>query len=125
MCRLPAGCTRHVQHTLTGLWTQSDDGEEGGGGLEHVVAREVFGRRADGDVAFKDLQPDVCPFADGLEVDAAVDEGLGEVAAAGAEGVRADGDGSGNFVGFEELDSLGEEREIIRLCYLVFKKSYL
>lgn len=33
----------HVEYALVGLGTEGDDGEEGGGGLEDVVAGEVFG----------------------------------------------------------------------------------
>ena len=33
----------HIENTLVWLWGESNDGEEGGGGLEHVVAGEVLG----------------------------------------------------------------------------------
>ena len=70
------------------------------------MACEVFGGGTYGDGRFEDLETDVGPFADGFEVYAAVDEGLGEVAAAGAESVGADGHWTWDFVCFEELDCL-------------------
>jgi hypothetical protein len=70
------------------------------------VSGKVFGCGADGHGRFKDLQPDLGPLADGLELHAAVDERLCEVAAPRAERVRADGDGSRGLVGLEEGQSL-------------------
>lgn len=63
---------------------------------------EVLGRSADGHGGLEYLQTDLGPLADGLELDAAVDERLGEVAAPGAEGVGAERDGSRGLVGLEE-----------------------
>ena len=67
---------------------------------------EVFRRGTDWYATFEDLEADVGPFADGFEVYTAVDEGLGEIAAAGAESVGADGHWTWDFVCFEELDCL-------------------
>jgi len=39
----PAGGGSHVENALVGLWGEGNDGEEGGGGLEHVMAGEVLG----------------------------------------------------------------------------------
>ena len=74
---------------------------------------EVLGGGTDGDAALEHLQSDVGPLADGLEVHAAVDEGLRQVATTCAECIRADGDGTWDFVGLEELDGLrnGEKLE--------------
>ena len=38
-----SGSGSHIEHTLVGLWGEGNDGEEGGGSLEHVVAGEVLG----------------------------------------------------------------------------------
>lgn len=40
--RLAAGGGGHVEHALVGLRGEGDDGEEGGGGLEHVVTSKVL-----------------------------------------------------------------------------------
>ena len=104
--RLASGRTRHVEHALARLGAEGDDGEERRRGLQHVVACEVLRRGADGDRALEDLQTDVRPLADGLEVDAAVDEGLREVSPPCAEGVRADGDRSRDLVSLEKFDGL-------------------
>ena len=44
------------------------------------MAGEVLGRRADRYARLEHLQADVGPFADGLQVDAAVDQCLCEIA---------------------------------------------
>lgn len=67
---------------------------------------EVLGCSADGHVTLEHLQADVRPFADGLQVDAAVDEGLSKVSSASAESIGANGDRTRNLVRFEEFDSL-------------------
>ena len=104
--RLASGRTRHVEHALARLGAEGDDGEERRRGLQHVVACEVLRRGADGDRALEDLQTDVRPLADRLEVDATVDEGLCEVSPPCAEGVRADGDRSRDLVSLEKFDGL-------------------
>ena len=43
MGRFPSRSGSHIKNTLVGLWGESNDGEEGGGGLEHVVAGEILG----------------------------------------------------------------------------------
>lgn len=40
---LPPRSGSHIENTLVGLWRKGNDGEEGGGSLEHVVAGEVLG----------------------------------------------------------------------------------
>ena len=74
--------------------------------MEHVVTSEVFRGRADRHATVEHLQPDVCPLADGFEVDATVDEGLHEVAPPGAQRVCPNRYGSGHFVCVEKLDGL-------------------
>jgi len=39
----PSGGGGHIEYTLVGLWGKGNDGEEGGGSLEHVVAGKVLG----------------------------------------------------------------------------------
>ena len=70
------------------------------------MAGEILGRRADRYARLEHLQADVGPFADGLQVDAAVDQCLCEIAPPCAEGVRPDRYGSWYFVRLEELDCL-------------------
>ena len=41
--RFPPRSRSHIQNTLVQLRRERNDGEERGGGLEHVVAGEVFG----------------------------------------------------------------------------------
>ena len=105
---LATRCRCHVEHTLSRLGGQSNDREERGGGLQHVVTGEVFGGRTDRHATLEYLQANVCPFANGLEIDTTIDEGLREVAPPCAEGVRSDGDRSGNLIRLKELDRLAE-----------------
>ena len=44
MRSFPSGGGSHIEYTLVGLRGEGNDGEEGGSGLEHVVAGEVLGR---------------------------------------------------------------------------------
>lgn len=83
--------------------------------MEHIVSSKVFGSSADGYATLEHLQADIRPFANGLEVDAAVDEDLGEVASSRAEGIGTDGDGTRDFVGFEELDCLFDGEKVEEL----------
>ena len=71
-----------------------------------TYSRAVNDSYTDWDAALEDLQPDVGPFADGLQVHPAIDERLCEIASAGAKGVCADCNGPRHFVCFEELDCL-------------------
>lgn len=106
-----AGGGGHVEDALVGLGGERHGGEEGGGGLEDVFPGEVFGGGAEGDGGFEDLETDFRPGAYGLEDDAPVDEGGGEEAAGGAQGVGADDEGAGGFVGFEEGEGFGGGEE--------------
>jgi hypothetical protein len=56
--------------------------------------------------AFKDLQPDVGPLADGLKVDASVDERLREVSPSRPQRVRSYRDGAGHLVRVKEFGRL-------------------
>ena len=76
---------------------------------------KVFGSSTDGYATLEDLQADIRPLADRLEVHAAVDENLSEVASSRAEGVGTDGDGTRDFVGLEELDCLLNREEVEEL----------
>lgn len=42
MGRFPSRSGSHIENTLVGLWREGNDGEERGGGLEHVVTSEVL-----------------------------------------------------------------------------------
>ncbi|GKT57010.1 hypothetical protein ColTof3_04349 [Colletotrichum tofieldiae] len=112
---LSTGGGGHIQHALVLLRLEGHDGQERGRGLEDVVAGEVLGRRTEGHVALEDLQTDLGPLADGLEGDTTRDEGLGEVAAMGAEGVCPDDDGAGRLVGLEEGERLARGEQVEEL----------
>ena len=75
--------------------------------------RAVNDSYTDWDAALEDLQPDIGPFTDGLQVDAAVDECLREVAPPSAKGVCADSNGSRYLISFEELDGLRTIRSTV------------
>jgi len=36
----------HIEYTLVGLWGEGNDGEEGGGSLQHIVTGKVLGSGA-------------------------------------------------------------------------------
>jgi hypothetical protein len=42
MGSFPSRSGSHIEDTLVGLWREGNDGEERGGGLEHVVAGEIL-----------------------------------------------------------------------------------
>ena len=67
---------------------------------------EVFGGRTDRHATLKHLEANVCPFANGLEIDTTINEGLREVASPCAESIRSNGDWPGNFIRLEELNGL-------------------
>lgn len=53
------------------------------------------------------METDFAPSSlERLEVDSAVDEGLGEISSAGLESVDAKSEGTGGVGGVEELESL-------------------
>lgn len=113
--RLSSGSGGHVEDTLSGLRGKGHDGKEGGGGLKHVVTGEVLGGGTDGNGRLEDLESDLGPLSDGLEVDSSGDERLSKITSSCAEGVGSDGDGSGGLVGVEEGDGLGEGKELQEL----------
>ncbi len=86
--------------------------EEGGGALEHVVAREVLRGGADGYRRVVDDQAHFAPLVDGVEVDAAGDEGLRQVLAPRLERVGPDCQRPRVVVGLEELDGLGRRKQL-------------
>lgn len=63
-------------------------------------------RHTDGDSTFENLQAYIGPFTNGLEVDTAVNECLGEISPSRAQRICTNCHGPLNLVGFEELDSL-------------------
>lgn len=102
----PARGTRHVEDALALCRGEGHDRQEAASTLENVVAREVLWGGADRDGRVKDDEADLGPLAEGLEVHAAVDEGLGEVPTASLEGVCADDGGAWDFIGLEKLEGL-------------------
>ena len=124
----PSRGRSHIENTLVGLRGESNDRKKGGGGLEHVVAGEVFGRGACNGVrakirhvgtcevtyrnaTFENLKANVCPFTNRFKIDATVNQGLSEVSPPRPEGVGTNCYRSRDFIGFEELNSLREKRQ--------------
>ena len=70
----------HVEHALVGLRRECDDRQERGGGLEHVMACQVFGCSTNRYVTLEYLETNIGPLSDRLEVDTTVDECLCEIA---------------------------------------------
>jgi hypothetical protein len=70
------------------------------------VPCKVLGCGTDGDRGLEDLEAYVGPFASGFQVDAPGSQSIDEVTACGFEGVCADEDWAGDFVGFKEFDCL-------------------
>jgi hypothetical protein len=66
------------------------------------VSGEVLWGRTDGDGRLEHLQTDLGPFAEGLELNTTVHQGLGEVSSSCSQRVGSDGDGSRRLVGFEK-----------------------
>ena len=104
--RLSTRGRSHVQYTFLGLRSESDDGQEGRGGLQHVVTSEVFRSSSDRYAGLEDLKTDLGPLADRLEIDTSVDQRLSEITTTRSEGVGSDGHRSGSFVGFEKGERL-------------------
>jgi hypothetical protein len=75
------------------------------------VAGEVFRCSTNRNSTLEDLQADVCPLANGLEVDATVNQCLREISPASAKSVGTDSHRTRDFVSFEKLDSLFETIE--------------
>lgn len=117
VCGLASRSTSHVEHALAGLRSERNDGEERRGSLEHVVTRKVLWGSTDWYATLEDLQTNVRPLADGLEVHTAVDQSLREVPSASAQGVCSDSNWTGDFVGFEEFNGL-VKRRCQKLCQL-------
>ena len=89
-----SGGSSHIEDPLTGSGGEGEDGEEGASRLEHVVAGEVFLGGSDGDGGLVDLEADLGPISDRLQVDLPLHQGLGQVFPLGLEGVGSDGDWS-------------------------------
>jgi hypothetical protein len=102
VCRLASGGGSHIKDPLPRLRSERNDGKERRGRLKHVVTSEVLRGGTDGDSRLEHLEADLGPLADRLEVDTAVDERLGEIAAARTERVGPDGNGTRGLVGVEE-----------------------
>lgn len=74
------------------------------------MTSEVFWCGADGDATLENLQSNIGPFANGLQIDATVDEGLRQVATTRPKGVGPYCNGTRYLVSLEELDGLANER---------------
>lgn len=130
---LAAGGRGHVHDELSRLRVERHDREEGRGGLAHVVAGEVLRRARDGHLVLVDLEADLGPVAERVQVDTAVQEHLGQVAAARLERVGADDQRALRLVRLKELealagrehrqeaaDQLGQVAEV--LCHVVLQQ---
>ena len=70
------------------------------------MARQIFWSRANWNVALEDLESDVGPFSNRLQIHTSVDKSLGQITSACFQGIRPNCYRSRNFVRFEELDGL-------------------
>jgi hypothetical protein len=104
--RLSTRGRSHVQYTFLGLRSESDDGQEGRGGLKHVVTSKVFRGGSDRYTGLENLETDLGPFADRLKVNTSVNQRLSEITTTRSEGVGSDGDRSRSFIGFEKGEGL-------------------
>lgn len=74
------------------------------------MTSQVFGRCPNRDAAFKNLQTDIGPLADGLKVDTPVDEGLCEITTTGAESICPNCDGTRDLVCFKKFYGLPRKK---------------
>ena len=112
---LTTGRSGHIQHALVLLGRKSHNGKERGRSLQNVVASEVLGGGTERHLGVEDLQTNLGPLADGLELNTTVDERLCELAAMCAEGVGADDNGAGCLVGLEESKGLAGREQTEKL----------
>lgn len=70
------------------------------------MAGQVLGSGADGDGRVVDLETQLAPVGERVQVDAAVDERLRKVTTTRLQGVRADDQGTVTFVRLEPLQTL-------------------
>lgn len=70
------------------------------------MSGEVFRGGADGYSTLENLESDIGPFTDGLEVDATVDKSLCQVTSSCAQGVRSYCYRASNFVSLKEFNGL-------------------
>jgi hypothetical protein len=114
---LTTGRSGHIEHALVLLGRKGHDGEERGRSLQNVVTSEVLGSGTKRHLGVEDLQANLGPLADGLELNTTVDERLRELATMCAEGVGADDNGAGRLVGLEESKGLaGREQTKELVC---------
>ena len=112
---LAAGRRAHVEHLLVLLGRERHHGQHTGRALQHVVAGQVLGRGADRHLRLVDDKADLGPLANRIQVDAAVDERLGEVASTRLQRIRANGDRTLHFVRLEQLDHLAQREQAEQL----------
>jgi hypothetical protein len=76
------------------------------------MSSKVLGSGTDGDFGIVDFDAYGAPIGKGVEIDASLDQRLGELFSFSFEGVGSDGERTLGFVGLEELDHLGRVEEI-------------
>ncbi|KAH3664221.1 hypothetical protein OGAPHI_004572 [Ogataea philodendri] len=104
VCGFSSWSSSHVQHTLVFLRVQGHHRQERRGRLQNVMSGQVFWSGSDRDLRIKDLQPDLGPCSNRLQIDSLVDQSLCQLSASGHQRVCSDTHWSVDLVGLEELD---------------------
>lgn len=71
------------------------------------MSSKVFRSGTNRDFGFVDLDTYTAPLGQGVEVDASLDEGLGQLFSPCFKSVSPDGEGTLGLVGLEELNHFG------------------
>lgn len=90
------------------LWGECHARQERRCTLDHVVSREVFWGRTNGNVRVKSDQAHFGPLADELKVYPTVDERLRQIPTSSLERVGAKSDGTRCFVRVEDIGDFRE-----------------
>ena len=101
-----AWCRAHVKDFFVFLRGQCHHGQHTWRALDHVVTGQVLGCGADRHLRVVDNQSHLGPFAYGVQINAAVDECLRQIATTGLQRVCAYGDRPLHFIGLKELNHL-------------------
>lgn len=120
ICALSSGGRGHVENALVLLRGQGHDGQERGGSLKHIMSSQVLGCSSDWNRRVEDLESDLAPLANRVQVDSTVDQCLGELTTTGLQSVGTNSDGSGHLVGLKEFDRLRDGENVKELLHEVF-----
>lgn len=113
--RFAAGRGTRVQYAFVLVWRERHHGQHARGALDHVVAGQVLGRGAHGHLRVVHDQADLGPLAQRVQVDAAVNERLGEIATPRLQRVGAYRHRPLALVRLQELDELAQREQVHEL----------